>query len=375
MSLRTGHGPSHWRSRTTDRSLGDRISGERRSAGEHAEESGHRSGVAVSVRGGELGPTPPVGVDVIEPIGAGEGGHRIGHRLGHPADGRGRNPEVEVHVVMGGDLLPETVAHRLPGHPPHHLSEQVPLGEGVIGEHRTRCRGRSLRRQPPAAGIPVEHDVATERGDELVEPGSGEGVPDPHLVLAGRRELRHTDAIGDSMSSAPRSRSISTTRAATVLVVDQVDDGVKLPRPGAVGGARPTHRSATTRPSYTTARRGRRPRRRSPWRSRTLEPGSAVPRPRPRSPAEEIEERPGDEFGTLDEDRMAHLGKDHEFTVGQRGVDVFVEAGLHPGSFSPVSTRHGTVTEPRRYLGPATRRTPTGTRRPACPAPARCDRR
>ena len=109
---------------------------------------------------------------------------------------RGSTPTWKSAAKRLGEFLAQERAERTTRDPPHHLADQVALGDGVVAARRARLPPRRLRREAFRDGIPVVPDV---RGVDVVEPGQAGAVAEqmPHLdaFLAIGRELR--PVLGD----------------------------------------------------------------------------------------------------------------------------------------------------------------------------------
>lgn len=170
---------------------------------EDGHEFGDRPGVAVAIRGRELGAAPGARVD--ERCAATAGGllenaqSGIGRRIDvgldreHVGDARQirlGETDMEIDRTGLGDLLAEEAAQRSSIDPPHEFAEEPALRLAVIagsvpGRPARPLRGEALAEDLGLEDLEVVH-VLVEDGQPR---GVSEHVADEHVLLAGRPEL------------------------------------------------------------------------------------------------------------------------------------------------------------------------------------------
>ena len=103
--------------------------------------------------------------EVARPVGAPVAALRIG-----AADDRRDpglellgQPDVEVQTERPRDLLGEERPERAPGDPPHHLADEIPVGQRVVAVRRARLPERLLRGQRVNDGVPRPHLLLRQR--------------------------------------------------------------------------------------------------------------------------------------------------------------------------------------------------------------------
>jgi competence protein ComEC len=215
-----------------------------------------RAGVAVRVRGGELGSTPGGGVDergASDTAGFFEGpelgiwrgvGQGVeGGDVGHPVELAVVEPDVKVQAEGPCHLVAEEAAEAAAVDAPDQLPEEVALGLGVVPGPLARGPSRRLGGEAAATCIQVEDGEVVDR---LVEHGQTRGVAqhvanEDTLLPVGRELQPVVRHRGVERHGAAVVEHQHAQRADHLGRGPHVDEGVPFPRhaPGQIPVAAP----------------------------------------------------------------------------------------------------------------------------------------